>query len=169
MTDDENKMRDQQPSDLQAKHFDKEKFEALEVLRKGAWEKFSSRRPLEWKACLALWALLAAVAVILLEGKINVNVVSRFVITVVGIIIFGIHILWLTGLARATTIDQNAEHDLRNKMLSAINFTWTDKTKQSMARWHGGNVLLKNWSQVTQGAITMVLVVFVILLVWFNK
>jgi len=161
-------MSDQQPSNLRVKHFDKEKFEALEVLRKSAWEKFSSRRPLEWKACLALWALLAAVAAILLEGKDLISSVNRIVVTVVGIIILGIHILWLIGLARATTIDQNAEHDLRNKMLDEIDFTWTDKTKQSMAKWHSGNWLLKNWSQVTQGAITMVLVVFLICLVWLN-
>ena len=164
------KMSEQQPSNSRGKHFDKEKFEALEILRKSAWEKFSSRRPLEWKACLALWALLAAVAAILLEHKINLTscLFIEISITGVGIIIFVIHIFWLVGLARATTIDQNAEHDLRNKMLDEINFEWSDKTKKSMDKWHGGNWFLYNWSQVTQGAITMVLVVLVILIVWAN-
>ena len=163
------------------KHFDKEKFEALEVLRKGAWDKFSSRIPHEWKACLALWALLAAFAATLLGGgKINLNCMSKICVTVLGVIMLGIHILWLFGLARAAEINQKMEHELRNKMLEEIegNFKWSDeelkkiiekRCQTAKAKWYQIGFYLYNWSQVTQAAMTLVLVIFVILLLWSSQ
>lgn len=146
----------------------KERFEQLETLRKAEWEKFSSRRPIGWKVCIALWTALAVFLAGLIRSDVpELSYQAQFALTIAGVLLTAAHFIWLMGHARASTINQYTEHDIRDLMWAIVKFKRSTKSQVEVSKWEKQSVLTRKWPQLFQGAVTLLLAGGILWFVWF--
>ena len=96
------------------------RFEALETLRKAAWESITTRRKYEWQISISFWGLLLSFIWALVTGKVPVAECTGLYLLLFPLVLCGAHCWWLVGLFRAYTIDKKDEGAIRQAMRAEI-------------------------------------------------
>ncbi len=146
---------------------EKRKFDALETLRKGAWDSFDKRRPFEWKLCFSLWAAFAAFLGTVLRGEPSFKSTTVAIgVTSAAIIIGALHLYWVIGLGKANNSDRNISFFFRGKMMELLSVSFPSKIikdtsvkEKFMGKWFG-------WNHLFQIGITVLLSFGAIAAIW---
>ena len=126
---------------------DKERFDSLHALWKGAWENFHERRRYEWKFSFGIWTALVLIAgqIALVEIKNQPTPLSRALLILLSVIILvGIlltHVWWLVAVRQAHKTDRNIADCYENEMLKITNGELLEKladvVKKDKVGWWG--------------------------------
>lgn len=107
--------------------FNKDLFEALETLRKAAWDSFYRRQSYEWKWCVAIWTpLLAFIGIALKES--HVWIPWHWMVPM-AILLLVLHIVWQVNLKNSNDNDNNKMYEFENNMREVVGLEVWKKSK----------------------------------------
>lgn len=145
----------------------KNQFDALEVLRRSAWESLDHRRPFEWKVSIALWTAYAAFIGTTVTGKgTSITTASAWVTGILALLVLALHWLWLRGIYRSYNADKRIVILFRNEMMKKVGVEFPEDLEKILKDVRGTWVaFFRNWNSVFQFGVTGVLTFAAILVV----
>lgn len=134
---------------------EKNQFDAIAALWKGAWEQFNERRRFEFQISLAVWTALASFIALVIskDGTFNESVLIGTWIC--AILIFLIYVLWTLGLYRANTFEKRIAFHYADKLRKLSDSEFDRNLKQDLDNSQKSK--MRFWSQAVQIGITFVL------------
>ena len=149
----------------------KRRFDALETLRKAAYDSFDGRRTYEWKFCFSLWTAFAVLIGALVtqpveEGKtLPVTGWGPFVATmVICVTLACLHGVWLVGLGRSNRVDRLISYHFEREMRDvSLVLPFPKGLEAELAVLRNRMGLIGNWSHGSQLTITLLLAASTIL------
>lgn len=152
---------------------EKNRFDSIYLLWKGAWNQFNIRRTYEWKFCLAVWTALSSFIALVLTGRLHLFENSGFIITgtsICAILILVLFIIWINGLSKACDKDREIAYHYERilKQLSRSNFN-KKLLKELEMTLTIMFIPLKKWNQFVQISITIVLTIACVLAVFYSS
>jgi len=138
----------------------KNRFDALETLRRMAWECIDHRRPFEWKICIALWTAFAAFIGTTISG--NGLLIPWWLLvpltSAVAVFIVWRHFEWLNGLRRAYNIDQTMADQFRDEMMKLLKIEFEEPLKNKVDEIKRARKTFRgNWNSAFQFCVTLTL------------
>ena len=123
----------------------KDDFEALETLRKAAWDNFHRRQSYEWKWCIAIWTpLLAFIGLALKESHVWM---PWYWMVPVAILLFLLSIVWQVNLKNSNDKDCDKMYDFEGKMRMLIGLEpWREPPKLKFLEKLKNSLIIKGWS-----------------------
>ena len=153
---------------------DRRRFESLETLRQAAYCSFNDRRVYEWKLNLAIWTTLA----VLLAGLVQPSkegatfplrgTVAWVSVAILGTFVVILHAYWSEGAARANAIDKGVALHNARAMQQMLALPYEGDLKE-MIEAHPKRVGWLQWSHLAQIAITALLVLATIVVVYVRS
>lgn len=136
---------------------EKRRFDALETLRKSAWDSFDKRRTFEWKICISLWTAFAAYIGAVLTGRLTDRIGLSTIIAVLSasILIVGLHTSWIRGLGRANRLDRKIAFYFCDLMIQELSVRFPEEIVAEINYLAKRMGLATNWSHFFQIGVTM--------------
>ena len=139
---------------------EKNRFDALSILWKGAWDNFNHRRNYEWKYCISVWTAFSVFIASIISGKL----IFKSIYILLGIIFIGgiitiLHIFFISGLQKRNKSDRDIAIHYERIMQYLSNSQFSEKLESDlrMGRLQWGK--LRNYAPATQISITILLYV----------
>lgn len=136
---------------------EKNQFDALSTLWKGAWDQFNERRKYEFQISIAVWTAIGSFSGFLLS-KDNLKIDKTFAIgVIIGLIwILVLYFNWTYGLAKANKKDRSKAFHYEVKMQNLSRSNFGVGHQNSIQRTGSSVWILTNWSHGTQIWITCI-------------
>jgi hypothetical protein len=138
---------------------EKKLFDALSTMWSGAWKQFNERRNYEWKLSLGVWTACASFIGLVITGRISPHLEGwpiAAALAFLGLLLVLVHCYFLCGLDHACHNDMDIAKHYELKMQSLSQSPFPDKLEDRLKEARG-RTGLKNWSIVSQAAITLIL------------
>lgn len=140
----------------------KRRFDALETLRKAAYDSFDARRGYEWKFCFSAWTAFALFIGALVTqpvetGKALPMTGSWPFLATMGMsaALTILHGVWLAGVGRANRADRLISYHFRREMINvSLVLPFADGLERELSVLRGRMGYLKSSSHGSQLAIT---------------
>lgn len=137
----------------------KNKFDALAVLWKGAWDQFNERRRYEFQISVAIWtALTAFVAIVITKYEISkypINAWGVFGSFIALSLLNYINFRWVKGLRERNDLDKSIALHYERKMQELSNSGFDDTVNKIRNRLKDKPNLFYSWSHGAQIQITL--------------
>jgi hypothetical protein len=145
----------------------KREWEAYDVLRRAATERFNGRRKYEYRILLIFWTAIAALIVLLLRQEVkewhHAYAVWALVMATFSFIAW---ILWTVGLRKAHEHDRCVSRFFEEAMMKSVGLKFSDDIKKQADIFKTRRSILSYWSLQLQLAITALLLVAFALVAW---
>ena len=153
---------------------EKNRIDAIELLRKAQWESFDKRRSYEWKIGIALWTAIASFIVITIKSKITYNIRSLELIiaSIIFVIIIIIHAFWIWDLRRANKLDKDIAIFFRDTIMEKITISFPVPIKEqidSIDKKGRKSKILSLWSHIFQLVITLIFILLAVISLLIEK
>ncbi len=137
----------------------KTEIDALEELRKGAWEEFNNRRIYEWKMSMGIWTALTAFVALILTGRVKICSNLAMYAWIVISIIFFLHAYFIYKLTKSNRMDRKKQFLYEKKINKILDISYDDELKKDIAKRQKMNEKfpLLDWSQSVQLSVTLIL------------
>jgi hypothetical protein len=138
---------------------EKNRFDALSILWKGAWDNFHQRRNYEWKFCVSIWTAFSIFIASIISGKL----VFKSIYILLWLIFYGgiitlFHFWFISGIQRAHKLDRNIAIHYEKIMQYISNSSFSKELeydlKEARSLW---GKLMGHWGPATQIGITILL------------
>lgn len=153
---------------------ERRKFESAETLRQAAYCSFNDRRVYEWKLNLAIWTFLA----VLLAGLVQPSKDGELFplkgtgawlsAAILGGLVILVHAYWSDGAARANAIDKAIARHYARIMHEVVAPPFDQELTDRIAALPK-QVGWRQWTHLAQIAITTILVVAAVVIVYFRS
>lgn len=113
-----------------------QRYEALEKLRKAAFDNYLRRQTYEWKMCVTIWApIVAFIGISLMNPHVWMPWIPMII---ASIFLAGVHILWQRNLKKSNDIDNSKIRECESDMRGLVGLTESEGPK--------GFLIFKGWS-----------------------
>jgi len=137
---------------------EKNRFDALELLRAAAYSSFNDRRSYEWKMCISIWTPFALYIGYLVTKQSHVSETNLAIGTAaVSALVLVIQVFWTIGLSRANRIDNGFELSIRKELYAALNYSTPITIQKDIDKANRTKGTLWHWSHRTQLLLTLLL------------
>lgn len=148
----------------------KREWEAYDVLRRAATERFFGRRRFEYRILLTFWAAISGLIVLLLRQELkewhHEYAYYAFVLAILSLMAW---ILWMIGLSRAHDHDRYVSRFFEEAMMKSVGLEFSQEIKRQTDAFKNRRHFLSFWSYQLQLAITALLLAAFVLVAWTKK
>ena len=137
---------------------EKNKFDALSILWKGAWDNFHQRRNYEWKFCISIWTAFSIFIATIISGRLILK--SEYIL--LGIIIGGgiitcLHIYYIFGIQKSNKHDRDIAKHYERRMNYIVNSQFPHELESDLEKGRSQWGKLRNYAPAVQISITILL------------
>jgi hypothetical protein len=148
----------------------KRMWDSYDILRKAATERFFERRKIESRLLMAFWAAIAALIVLILRQEVkewdSIYKWMSIVLAFLSLLMWG---RWTAGINRANSHDQSVARFFETKMMEVTKLEFPHEVSSEERFFGKPRRFLTIWSYQLHLAITALLLVALVLVVWTKK
>lgn len=147
----------------------KRQWDALNDLRKAAFERFNSRRTVEFQLLTMFWGALAALILLILKGEVKSwGNFHFFVVAVISVSSFFSFIRWTKGMNEANKLDRDTSLFFESEMMKLVQLSYSVGINTKLAENSSRAGVFSYWSHQLQLMVTALLVTTLISVAWLK-